>query len=386
MKPGAPLTFEGDVTAAGSIITGQRLGGDCESRPSGTTITYNAAHDDTANQLNMPVGTNGTAAAVRQVVEAPPAGELPTSVMGKERFYNKADLIIELKGSGTAPTVKVKSGLINNFATQVPPAQYVQTSKAGFLDYSKTFLNKREGKTVRPIDIDVGRLKAWSENNTLLRPIIGGDVATIYVDDQRTLLATEQKGVRVLNGDELPSKGLTVVTADPIYVWGDYNYKVGNQKSSGNNTTYTRPAALIGDAITILSDKWTDASANGALSSREAHNTVVNAAFMAGIVQSANCYYSGGVENFPRFLEDWSNTKFTYNGSMVVLYESTIAKGLWLGTGSTIGIYNPPVRDWAFDQNFRNPAKLPPSTPCARTLIRGTYAQTRPDTTTTFTP
>ena len=43
---------------------------------------------------------------------------------------------------------------------------------------------------------------------------------------------------------------------------------------------------------------------------------------MAGIVETANNDYSGGVENFPRFLENWSGSTFTYNGSMVVLYLS----------------------------------------------------------------
>jgi hypothetical protein len=118
-----------------------------------------------------------------------------------------------------------------------------------------------------------------------------------------------------------------------------------------------------------------------AFGSRVATATTLNAAILAGIVETVSGSYSGGVENFPRFLEDWNNVTLTYNGSMVVMYPSQIAKGLWQGTGSSIGIYNPPIRDWAFDLNFRDPAKIPPGTPSVRVLIRGAWAMVRPGTT-----
>ena len=65
---------------------------------------------------------------------------------------------------------------------------------------------------------------------------------------------------------------------------------------------------------------------------------------------------------------------------MVVMYDSKYAIGLWQGTGSGIGIYNPPNRNWAFDQNFRDVNKLPPSTPQVRTLIRGSWKAIPPNT------
>jgi len=48
---------------------------------------------------------------------------------------------------------------------------------------------------------------------------------------------------------------------------------------------------------------------------------------------------------------------------MVVLFPSQIATGLWQGSGAVLGIYNPPIRNWAFDRNFDEPVKLPPGTP-----------------------
>jgi hypothetical protein len=95
-------------------------------------------------------------------------------------------------------------------------------------------------------------------------------------------------------------------------------------------------------------------------------------------VETVSGSYSGGVENFPRFLEDWSGKVFTYNGSMVVMYDSVYATGQWGGTGSTIGIYNPPTRNWAFDTNFSNPAKIPPGTPSVRALVRDAWTSIKP--------
>ena len=69
------------------------------------------------------------------------------------------------------------------------------------------------------------------------------------------------------------------------------------------------------------------------LSSRTSVNTTVNAAILAGIVESQQVggvkHYSGGVENFPRFLENWSSTSLTYNGSMVVMFPSRYATNFW---------------------------------------------------------
>ena len=58
---------------------------------------------------------------------------------------------------------------------------------------------------------------------------------------------------------------------------------------------------MIADAVNILSNSWVDTNPNNSAAS----NTTVNTAIVSGIVPSTNCYYSGGAENFPRFLENW---------------------------------------------------------------------------------
>src|SRR5439155_9106591 len=138
-------------------------------------------------------------------------------------------------------------------------------------------------------------------------------------------------------------------TASPAYTLGNYNLSTG---FSGTNTVNTKPSSIVSDAITVLSTAWSDANSYNAMALRIANDTTVNAAFLAGIVTSTSASDSGGIENFPRFLEDWgavATKTLTYNGSMVVMFPSRVATNLWLGIGSTYDIYNPPIRNWALD-------------------------------------
>lgn len=354
VTPENVLTFESHVTAAGNILrTNSPL--DPTTRSPGTVI-YEGGHRSGVIPLTLGFDTNYSPTALRQIIEMPPATEPPTSAIGADRFYNKADMIITVSNSSTSVT----SGRINNFATIIPQSQW-----SYFLSQI-SFFNQRENKTVNAIQIDIGKLRAWNATNVILRPVVGlgglgGDVRSIYVIDQRSQTSATESGVRLVNGQMLPPRGLSVATPNPLYIKGNYN---APPATLGTHDTWgTMPAALIGDSITVLSANWNDANSTGNLGGRIAADTTVNAAFLAGIVQTTTNSFSGGVENFPRFLEDWSGKTFTYNGSMVVMYESIYATGVWNGSGSAIGIYNPPIRNWAFDTNFRDYTKLPPGTP-----------------------
>ena len=186
-----------------------------------------------------------------------------------------------------------------------------------------------------------------------------------------------QAGVVLTNGATLPPMGLGVATPDPVYIVGNYNVSTnGTPANLGTfNTSQTRPAAVYSDAVTILSPNWNPQNSSSGIGSRTAANDTVNAALLTGNVPSDGNSYSGGVENFPRFLENWSGYTLTYNGSMVCMFNSQIATDPWPGTGT---VYNPPTRNWAFDQNFNNPAKQPPLMPFVISVNRGawTFLQT----------
>ena len=123
----------------------------------------------------------------------------------------------------------------------------------------------------------------------------------------------------------------------------------------------------MGDAITILSGAWNDATTN---KNPTASTTTVNAAILAGIVPSTNSMYSGGVENFLRTLENWGSATLWYNGSIVVMFPSKYATNYWQQTG---GYYSAPNRAWAFDTNFVQQAGLPPLTPQSKGVIRASW-------------
>jgi hypothetical protein len=118
----------------------------------------------------------------------------------------------------------------------------------------------------------------------------------------------------------------------------------------------------MGDAITLLSNNWNDANSGAGLAAQVASNTTVNAALVSGNVPTgtSGSIYSGGGENFVRFLEDWTGKTFTYYGSMLNLYASAQGTGLW-GYGN---YYLPPTQYWYFDSSLSvdssgNPVTVP---------------------------
>jgi hypothetical protein len=361
------LNFASAVTAVGQIRAVKKTG-DPSSRGSSYRVTYATNHPSGYNSLTLPIGTNNTPDAVHAILEVPPPTEDINSDMGKQRYYNKADLIVLTVGTNLV----VKSGSFNNFATTIPVNQWSNN----FIT-NTSFTDSREGKVVKAATLNVGLLKKWSETNTLIRGTLNRDIWSVYIADSRvaTNSTTQMSGVKVMNGQVLPSLGLTVATPNPLYVQGHFN--APSSMLGTTNTANTEPASLVADAINILSTGWTDANSTSAVGSRVAANTTVNAAIIAGSVPTGGGYYSGGVENFPRFLETWSGKTITYNGSMVVMFNSKRATAPWGGSN----VYSAPNRNWAFDVNFMDATKLPPGTPQVRALIRSVWRVVPPNST-----
>jgi len=363
VEPDSALTFLSSVTAVLSVLF-QRDPLDTRGAPSGTVV-YAQTNQPTfpVAALTLPIGAANTPQAVREIIEPPPGGELATSPLGRLRYYNLCDLVLVATNSGVIAT----SGHFNNFTTLIST-----NDLSTFVSLGNSFKDWREGKTVQPIDINIGNLAAWSQTNTSLRySVIASNLilSSIYIVDNRTLPATSLSAVRVYNGTTLPPNGLTVATGRPLYVWKDYNqYNAANLQTT--NTSTTKPASLAADAITILSDSWTDGNSTSALASRVASSTTVNAAILTGAVDTTSGHYSGGMENFPRFLESWSSATLWYNGSMIKMFPSLYATNVW----GQANVYNPPTRKWAYDVNFDNPLKLPPQTPSLQQVLRGQWA------------
>ncbi len=259
--------------------------------------------------------------------------------------------------------------------------------------------DKRQAQDLNIVELDVGRLKELVHSND--RSNWGGNQeqtpenwwnGIVYVE-----FATENPtstrpdgvnpakqgyGLKLINGETIPNPsfahdrdiyGLSVATNQMMYVEGHYNadgnFNTGSPTSPDNSGNFARegreaPAALIADSITFLSTNWDDANSNTSLSNRRAAHTEISAAILTGNVPSGKTgsnRYSGGVENFPRFLENWSGRDLRIRGSMVALFESEVGTRGW-GYGD---VYNAPRREWGFHEKFAE-GYLPPGTPNTR--------------------
>ena len=360
--------FYEDVTTSGMISNGVRYGWSTN----GGTVYFYDSKDAYRSQMNLPIGTNNTAAAVREVLQPPPNGEDIDSAMGHERYYNKAELVI------TVTDTNVSVGVKSQYASSLNNIDWLAVTN--FVSTNRSFTDQRESKTILTTEIDVGKYITWAATNATVISTLGANTppSVLYVRDARTESASKLAGVRLINGRTLPSRGLTVATPNPLYTKGHYNQPSDAAGYlGGTNTSNTKPASLVSDAYTLLSANFTDSASSSGYSSRVAADTTVVAAVVTGNVLSA-AGYSCGVNNLPRLLEAWSGRTYTLNGSLVCLFDSAKATSPFQSPGV---YYSAPTRNINFDPNFLDPLKLPPGTPALRTLVRGKWLTPPPNTT-----
>ena len=317
--------------------------------------------------------TNPNNDGMRELIETANSSYTDPSEFSKRRLANKAGIFVDI--NGTTVTVTGQNG------TTLTAAQNTAIKNA--VSAKATVYDQREGKNMDVSTLDISAVR------TAVNGGITGFNNVIYIKD-RTTTGTNPKAVRLKNGGQLPTNGLSVASENPVYIQGDYNTgtttsttavpaNVGNDDNTASPTVtgYTRkPAAVLADAVTFLSNNWSDGNSSLDLSNRSASNTTYNVAILGGFMPSgyqpasgSQYGYSGGANNFARFLEDWDDKYCTYYGSMVELFQSKVATGKW----DTGVIYRPPLRRWNFDTNYRTVA--PPGSPDAVSWSRGTWAK-----------
>jgi hypothetical protein len=190
-----------------------------------------------------------------------------------------------------------------------------------------------------------------------------------------------RRAVKIVNGKLLTALGtcpdgapcgLTIATENPVYIQGDYN---ANSAGGGFNDPHVA-TSVAGDAITLLSNNWNDINSfaldeynlNG--TTRNAINTYWRTAAVAGkgipfpyFGGSADNGSDGGIHNFLRYVENWSNQTLYYTGSLISMYYNRQATGIFKCCST---VYSPPTRGYQFDVDFLNPTLLPPRTPLFR--------------------
>ena len=326
--------------------------------------------------LTLGITGNGNDDGYHEIIERPIAGADP---LKNVRYFYQAGYRIVIApdtsvsvtyitntGTVTAITGSTLNALIGNNG-QGTSTTVVQQNKPLF-DRRLDGYPTGENGAVKVTNIDIqklianlGSLAGWTgllyladegartyhADGSIKNP---GTAATVTING--TNYTTYRRAFRLVNGwqmtDKFPYNGLTIVSENPVYIQGDYNTSAGNSRSSppSNSGTFTdpdagtyvrKPAAVIADAITVLSNSWDDAKSNQAISQRVASSTTVNAALVGGNVPSSGPggSYSGGGENFIRLLEDWKSATLCYYGSIVQLFRSNQATGPWNGEGHT---------------------------------------------------
>jgi len=272
---------------------------------------------------------------------------------------------------------------------------------------SNKWWESREQTFVDEITIDYAQLFAWmtaaASNQSSIMYVTVRNIPTVnetYINKRGCpngagCTFRPFPTIKIVNASLL-GRPFTIASNLPIYVQGNYNSNVN-----------WRPSAIIGDAFTWLSPgfstagilnrpagagvstggvtRWTYAPAAASA------NTSVYAAVLAGHggtpfdwvtpgVTPAGCnftgtgsqsyFYGGGLENFPRFLEDWGGRTAFYRGSLVSIAYAQKATNFcgWAGV-----YYGVPTRDWAFDTRFQDPANLPPGTPVVGSVVQTAY-------------
>jgi hypothetical protein len=184
------------------------------------------------------------------------------------------------------------------------------------------------------------------------------------------------------SGGRLLPGPLTIATDQIAYIQGDYNNPggvqpttIGNDIFAGasgsvgaNNFAQKQPAAVMADAVGVLSNNCVDPNGNpncfnvaNGTSLPVASNTSIHTAFLAGT------RLEGGLNNYMRKMEDWRSAIIRYRGSFVCLSEPQKLDGIYRGdagsTASSTNYYRLPNRDFGYDTSFNSVSGLPPLTP-----------------------
>ena len=315
------------------------------------------------------------------------------------------------------------------------------------------FYNWREGKPILMLNIDWRKLEEWNRTQPAGSQLFdpndttdGGLVMYTTVRGSRSGYSGSSSmannyGVRLFNAQRVryggSDTGVTFVSDQATYILGNFNCRVPGVISDsvppdcGSNGK--KPVAVIGDTVNVLSCAWVAPAANATpacqssvstgvsepngqifrprdeqstqwfSSGSPGSETFINAAFLAGNDKTTcpsspggrDCgypdYYSGGLENYPRFHENWGSSRFWYQGSFVAIdtpkhtcfpYNAGLGSvedsafscrtytlnGKWLQGYWSMQRYSPPPRRWFYDIAFNDAASLPPLSPRFVTL------------------
>jgi hypothetical protein len=181
---------------------------------------------------------------------------------------------------------------------------------------------------------------------------------------------------------ELPAS----IVADAIYLLSEPNYTSATTQTAGWNdafsaftyssSNYNAAWATTPPSGSNMHDGTNPAAtapfkvpydtSSGALAGTTSQTklptsfTEYSVALLMGLVPTGKngvSQTSGGLHNFPRFLEGWNGVECRIRGAMVALFECRVGTEPW-----NLRVYSPPLRVWGFNLLF-DTGSMPPLTP-----------------------
>jgi hypothetical protein len=234
----------------------------------------------------------------------------------------------------------------------------------GILDTGEDLNGNGTLETYGNVPLNVGA--APYDGTATLRTLVNINVARV----NRPIFF--RRALKLTNGalNQVPMPGIMVTSENPMYIEGDFNASV----AAGGFVEPNAAAAVMADAVTFLSNAWTDTISlqwPHRETNRNAQTTWFRVAIISGKGMAfprpsgtfTNFGTDGGTHNFFRMVEDWGGRTANYRGAMITFYNNRQAVGPWQCCTNT---YSPPTRAYAFDVDFLDPNQLPPATPTFR--------------------
>lgn len=265
---------------------------------------------------------------------------------GTRNVTNKTP-VAPTAGGGVIEQMALPEPLCTNSTLANPQGGGVATgfNHVACASYAGTLSNATVGAGARPTAVRVFNAR----NIDQMATASGGQPA----------LSTQAQGLLTRAP---PVKGLSIISNLPMYVMGDVN--LASDPANLATTAPWVPMLVAGDLVTLLSNNWTDNLARWSVTmgtNRPATTTTYNMEMLAGWLPSTTTAFSGGLHNFPRFMETWSNVPARIRGSLVVGWAAVFAQWKRECCGTTS--YQAPNRDWGFDKHLESILNQPPGAP-----------------------
>ncbi len=193
-------------------------------------------------------------------------------------------------------------------------------------------------------------------------------------------------------------QGLTVITPNTCYIWGDYNT---TKYPDASGTLQTTPCGVFCDGLTTLSNAWSDTGTTATYAGcvgASPTSYIVSVMINNQPTDYENTYEEGsdGTHNVIRYAENWGTggsgggaSTWTFQGSLVVLNRTRYGRSYVPGSQSTSNIspfiisggnsysattagsfYGVPSRVYQFNSDLLTQAGQPPEAPHGITVQR----------------